>query len=67
MQKRTRLEQFCTEICTTSIDRLMAVLRKLGALGAPRSVAELDPRTLRDIGIRHSDLPARGERVLHEI
>ena len=51
----------------TSIDRLMAFLRKLGALGAPRSVAELDPRTLRDIGIRHSDLPARGERVLHEI
>jgi len=51
----------------TSIDRLMAFIRRLGGHGAPRSVAELDPRTLRDIGIRHSDLPARGERVLHGI
>lgn len=51
----------------TSIDRLMAFLRKLGAHGAPRNVAELDPRTLRDVGIRFSELPARGERVLHGI
>ena len=51
----------------TSIDRLMAFLRKLRADGAPRSVAELDPRTLRDIGIRYSELAARGERVLHGV
>jgi len=51
----------------TSIDRLMAFIRKLVAHGASRSVAELDPRTLRDIGIHYSELAARGERVLHEI
>jgi len=48
-----------------TIERLKAFIRKFGSRGAPRSVAELDPRTLRDIGIRYSDLAARGERVLH--
>jgi hypothetical protein len=51
----------------TSIKRLITFLRKLGAHGAPRSVAELDARTLRDIGIRYSELAARGERVLHRV
>jgi uncharacterized protein YjiS (DUF1127 family) len=49
------------------IERLKALIRKLGAQGATRGLAELDARTLRDIGIRYSDLPARGERVLHRI
>jgi hypothetical protein len=49
------------------IDRLVAFIRKLGAHGAPRSVAELDARTLQDIGIRYSELAARGERVLHGV
>ena len=49
------------------IERLKALIRNLGAQGAPRNAAELDPRTLQDIGIRYSDLPARGERVLHRI
>lgn len=49
------------------IERLKAYIRKLGAQDAPRSLAELDARVLRDIGIRYSELPARGERVLHGI
>jgi len=49
------------------IEGLKAFLRKLGARGALRSVADLDARTLRDIGIRYSELAARGERVLHGI
>jgi uncharacterized protein YjiS (DUF1127 family) len=49
------------------IESLKAFLRRLGAQGATRSLAELDARTLRDIGIRYSELAARGERVLHEV
>ncbi|HXZ94010.1 MAG TPA: hypothetical protein VEG36_14130 [Burkholderiales bacterium] len=49
------------------IEGLKAFICKLGPRRAPRSVAELDPRTLRDIGIRYSELTARGERVLHRI
>lgn len=49
------------------IERLKAFIRRLGAQGAMRGLAELDARTLRDIGIRYSDLPAREERVLHRI
>ena len=49
------------------IERLKAFIRKLGAQGATRSLADLDARTLRDIGVRYSELAARGERVLHDV
>jgi uncharacterized protein YjiS (DUF1127 family) len=62
-----RYEPFSRENSMHPIERLKALIRKLGAQGATRGLAELDARTLRDIGIRYSDLPARGERVLHRI